>query len=115
LIAKDEAKSRGFDEAIQLNERGEIASACMANLFWLKRGKLLTPSLKTGCLAGTTREFVLESLDCEEIEAGIDELRNADQIFLTSAGLGVAPVAEFDGQNRDVREHPIINLIPRGA
>jgi len=113
LMAFDEAKSRGFDEAIRLNERGEIASACMANVFWLKSGKLFTPGLKTGCLAGTTREFVLENIDCEEVEAGIDELKNADQMFLTSAGIGIIAVAEFDGRSLASDPHPIIKLWPR--
>lgn len=98
LLALEEAKTRGLDEAIQPNERGEITSACMANVFWLKDEKLFTPSLETGCLPGTTREFVLENLDCEEVETGLETLKNADAIFLTSAGIGVVQAAEFDGR-----------------
>ena len=110
IIAKDEARSRGFDECIRLNERGEIASAAMANVFWQKGGTVFTPSLKTGCVPGTTRLQVLESfvvrkrmvyenpLNCVEVEMGIAELEAADEIFLTSAGLGVVQVAEFDGR-----------------
>ena len=112
IIAKDEAKRRGFDEAIQLNERGEISSACMANVFWLKDGRLFTPSLKTGCLPGTTRAFVLEGIDCEEVEAGIEDLRDADEIFLTSAGIGVAQVAEFEERKLQRNQHAVMKLIP---
>ena len=111
VIAKDEAKQRGFDEAIQLNERREIASACMANVFWLKGGRMFTPSLKTGCLAGTTREFVLENIDCEEVEVGIDELKVADEIFLTSAGFGVVHVAKFDEQTLRQNDCAITKLL----
>lgn len=113
LIAFDEAKSREFDEAIRVNERGEIASGCMANVFWLKGEKLYTPSLKTGCLVGTTREFVLENLDCEEVEPSFDELQNADQIFLTSAGIGVVLVRDFEGQKPGVDTHSILKLLPK--
>ena len=113
IMAMDEAKRRGADEAIQLNERGEIASACMANLFWLKGTELFTSSLKTGCLAGTTRGFTLENLECEEVEAGIEELRTADEIFLTSAGMGIIQVAEFDGRRLNRGPHLITNLLPR--
>ena len=113
ILAKDDAKSRGFDEAIQLNERGEVTSACMANVFWMKSGKLFTPSLGTGCLPGTTREFVIENLECEKVLNGIDELCSSDEIFLTSAGLGVAKVAEFEGRQLDRSPHPIMSLIPR--
>jgi branched-subunit amino acid aminotransferase/4-amino-4-deoxychorismate lyase len=97
LMAYDEAKNRGFDEAIRLNERGELTSACMANLFWLKNERLYTPSLTTGCLAGTTREFVLEKLECAEVEADLTELNEAEAVFLTSAGIGIAAVGAFNG------------------
>jgi len=95
ILALEEAKNRGFDEAVRLNERGEIASACMANIFWRKDGKLFTPSLETGCLAGTMREFVLENESEIEIKADLESLKNADEIFLTSAGLGICKVSEF--------------------
>ena len=112
IIAKDEAKQRGFDEAIQLNERGEIASASMANIFWLKGGRLFTPSVETGCLAGTTRELVLENIDCEEVEVGIDELEAADEMFLTSAGIGIVHVANFNEQKLRQNDHSITKLLP---
>jgi len=112
ILALGEAKQRGFDEAVCLNQRGEIASACMANIFWLNDGKLYTPSLKTGCLPGTTREFILENCECEEIEAEIEALKNADSIFLTSAGIGVVQAAEFDGKILDKRTHEILRLLP---
>lgn len=112
LLAVDESKTRGFDETIRLNERGEIASAGMANVFWTKEEKLYTPSLETGCLAGTIREFVLENIDCEEVEAGIEELKEADQIFLTSAGIGIVSVGEFNGRNLSQAPHPINKLWP---
>lgn len=112
ILALDEAKKRGFDEAVCLNEGGEIASAGMANIFWLKDRKLYTPSLKTGCLPGTTREFILENCECEEIEAEIEALKNADSIFLTSAGIGVVQAAEFDGKILNKRTHEILRLLP---
>ena len=45
----------GIDEAITLNERGEIAAATMANIFWVKDGTVYTPALSTGAIAGITR------------------------------------------------------------
>jgi branched-subunit amino acid aminotransferase/4-amino-4-deoxychorismate lyase len=96
ILALEEAQRRGFTEAVRVNERGEIVGACMANIFWLKDGKLFTPSLKTGCLAGATREFVLENRECFEVEEKAGILREADAIFLTSSGIGVAQVAEFE-------------------
>ncbi len=113
ILALDEAKARGFDEAIQINERGEVVSATMANVFWLKENILYTPSLKTGCLPGTTREFVLENLDCREVEMTLDKLNSSDAIFLTSAGLGVVQVAEFESRRFKEIAHPILELLPK--
>jgi branched-subunit amino acid aminotransferase/4-amino-4-deoxychorismate lyase len=113
LMAFEEAKTRGFDEAVRLNERGEVASACMANVFWLKDGKLCTPSLKTGCLAGTTREFILENVECAEVEVTIEDLYSAEVIFLTSAGIGVVQVAEFEGRIMQRQPYRILDIVPK--
>lgn len=111
VLAIKEAKSRGFNEAVRVNERGHIAGGCMSNVFWLKGEKLFTPSLSTGCLPGTTREFVLENLECDEVEADLKELENADAVYLTSAGLGVATVAELDGRQPAGPPNPITELL----
>jgi branched-subunit amino acid aminotransferase/4-amino-4-deoxychorismate lyase len=111
ILAVEDAKRRGCSEAVRLNERGHVAGACMANVFWLKGDKLFTPSLSTGCLPGTTREFVLENLECEEVEAEIGEIENAEAVFLTSAGLGVVAVDEFNGRRLSAADHPILELI----
>jgi branched-subunit amino acid aminotransferase/4-amino-4-deoxychorismate lyase len=111
-LARSETSRRDLNEAVQLNERDEVTSACMANLFWTRDGKLFTPSLTTGCLAGTTREYVMEKLECVEVEAGIAELNSADDIFLTSAGVGVVQIDEFDGRSLTLNPHPITELLP---
>jgi branched-subunit amino acid aminotransferase/4-amino-4-deoxychorismate lyase len=89
ILALEDAKAKGFDEAIRLNEKGEIVSACLANLFWMKGGTIFTPSLETGCLKGTTGEFIMENFTVEERKAELNELEKADDFFLTSAGVGV--------------------------
>lgn len=101
IMAWEEARGRDFDEAVALNERGEIASATMANLFWAVDGSLHTPALSTGALAGTTRARVIElahELSIPTVEGVYDlsDLGDADEIFLTSAGLGVGLVTTFD-------------------
>ncbi|MCA1590441.1 MAG: aminotransferase class IV [Acidobacteria bacterium] len=96
---------------MQLNERGHVASACTANVFWLRDGQLFTPSLATGCLAGTTREFVLENFECGELAVGIEDLKTADAIFLTSAGLDVVEVAQFDHRDLPATRYPITELL----
>lgn len=115
LLAWEDASKRGFHEAVRLNERGEIASACMANIFWERDGRLCTPSLQTGCLAGTTREYTLENIECEEVEAGIEELNTADRIFLTSSGIGIVPVARFNDRELEASDHALSGLFPRST
>lgn len=96
FMSLDEARGRGFHEAIRLNERGQVTSACMANVFWERGGRLYTPSLSTGCLAGTTREYLLAHVECVETGSGIEELMAADAVYLTSAGLGVVAANEMN-------------------
>jgi branched-subunit amino acid aminotransferase/4-amino-4-deoxychorismate lyase len=101
VLAWEEAQSRDFDEAVVLNERGEIVSATTANLFWAKNGTVHTPTLSSGALAGITRECVIELANKSFIPLleGIYEMQDltdADEIFLTSSSLGVAPVTTFD-------------------
>jgi len=112
ILALDEAKEQGFIEAIRVNERGEIASATMANVFWLKDEILHTPSLSTGCLPGTTREFIMENLEVLEVERPLEDLNSVDAIFLTSAGVGVALSAEFGSRRFAPIDHPILHLLP---
>jgi branched-subunit amino acid aminotransferase/4-amino-4-deoxychorismate lyase len=95
VLSLENAKDKGFDEAIRLNERGEVVSASMANIFWIKDGEIITPSLETGCLRGTTRSFVLENFTVKQKKANLAELDDADEIFLTSAGIGIANVKSF--------------------
>src|SRR4029079_15843391 len=90
-----------FDEAVMLNERGEIVSATMANIFWFKNGTLHTPALSTGAIAGITRAAVIELAGKQFIPVieGVYELADltdADEIFLSSASVGVALVTTFN-------------------
>jgi branched-subunit amino acid aminotransferase/4-amino-4-deoxychorismate lyase len=109
LLAWERAKNTGFDEAVRLNERGEVTSVCVANIFWVKNEKLYTPSLRTGALEGTTRAFVLEQavingIEYFEVERGMEDLLGADECFLTSAGIGIRNVAAIDGTRYDGSE-----------
>lgn len=112
VLSLEDAKKRGFHEAVRLNERGIVTGACMANVFWAKGGRLFTPALSTGCLPGTTREFVLENLECEEVEAEIGELDTADSIFLTSAGLGAVEAAAFEGRPLFCSDNAVLKVLP---
>ena len=103
LLAKTEAKDRGADDAILLDTRGEVAEAASSNLFLVSGARLVTPPLDAAILPGITRRQVLRLA----AEAGIaaaerpvlpDELRSADEVFLTNAVVELLPVRSIDGQ-----------------
>lgn len=101
IMAWEEAQARDFAEAVRLNERGSVVSCTMANIFWAAEGTIYTPALSTGALAGTTREVMIEQareLAIPLVEGVYDlpALADADEIFITSAGRGVALVTSFD-------------------
>ena len=116
VLAWEEAQSRDFDEAVVLNERGEIASATTANLFWVKDGTVHTPNLSGGAIAGITRECVIDIADKHffPLLEGVYEmadLTDADEIFLTSSGLGVAPVTTFDFRRYALEPDSVTSVI----
>ena len=101
VLAREEARTRQFDEAVLLNERGEVVSATMANIFWIKDGTVHTPTLSIGVLPGVTRAKVIKLAGKHFIPLveGVYELgalTEADEIFLTSASLGIGIVTTFD-------------------
>ena len=101
-LAWREAQSRGFDEAILLNQNNHICEGARSNVFWTRGGELFTPALSTGCLPGIARRLVLqwareENVETHEIEYSINQLRSADGVFLTSAATGIREVAAFGG------------------
>ncbi len=107
VLARIEARERGADEALMLNNRGEVACATAANLFWLRQGRLFTPSLDCGVLAGVTRGRVIaaaraQGLEVVETRAALDEATGAQAMMLTNSLIGLRDVrrlgeAVFEG------------------
>jgi branched-chain amino acid aminotransferase/4-amino-4-deoxychorismate lyase len=103
VLARREARARGADEALLLNERGELACAAAANLFWVKHEVLFTPALDCGVLDGIVRGRVIawaraEGRGVEEARAGPEALAGADAVFLTNSLIGARRVVAVDGR-----------------
>ncbi len=118
LFALDEARSRDFNEAVLLNERGEIVSTTAANIFWVQGDEVFTPSPSTGCVAGVTRHFVHEiavrwKLHVVEGSFPVQRLLDAREVFLTSTAREVAIVSSFDAKEYSNRQARIAKLISR--
>jgi len=113
-LAAQEARDRGFDEAIFLNEAGRVAEGSAMNLFIVRDGRLITPDVTQGILEGITRETVMtlarEGLDLPTEQRGIDraELYIADEVFLCGTAAQIAPVTKVDGRSvADGRPGPL--------
>ncbi len=87
------AVERGFDEAILLNERGEVSEGTRTNVWIRRRGQWLTPPLSSGCLGGVYRARMLETWDdAAEALLHLDDLVTAEQLALSNAVHGFLPV-----------------------
>jgi len=103
VIALRFAHDRGAAEAIFANTRGEVCEGTGSNVFYDYDGALVSPSLSAGCLAGVTRELLIEWLaedgaPVSEIALPIDTLRQASEAFITSTTRDVMPIAKVDGR-----------------
>jgi branched-chain amino acid aminotransferase len=101
-LAKTEAVSNGYDEAIMLAPDGHISEGSGENIFLVIDGKLVTPASQNNILIGITRNTVIELAEKElripTIHRAIDrsELYTADECFLTGTAAHVMPVSEVD-------------------
>lgn len=103
ILAVREAQARGADEAILLNSRGEVAEGASSNVFVVKDAVVVTPPLLAGILPGITRDLIVEmgpavGLDVREGTLYVDDLRGADELFVTSTLKEVAPATTLDGR-----------------
>ena len=91
-------RARRFDEALLFNDLAELVSACMANVFLVRDGKIATPARSSGARAGVIREWVMARRKVEERRLRREDVIAADEIFLTNSWLGVMPVATLEGR-----------------
>jgi branched-chain amino acid aminotransferase len=98
VVALAFAKERGASEAIFANTVGQLCEGTGSNVFLGIGGRLVTPPLRSGCLAGVTRALVLETVGAVEEDLPVDALRTADEAFLTSTTREVQPIRAVDGE-----------------
>jgi branched-chain amino acid aminotransferase len=97
VVALRHAEAAGADEAVLANTAGDLCEGTGTNVFVGRGGRLHTPPLSSGCLAGVTRELVLELVDVVEEDLPLAALAGADEAFLTSSTRNVQPIASVDG------------------
>ncbi len=91
------AAERGGSEAIFGNTAGRLCEGTGTNVFVVIGGRLLTPPLSAGCLAGVTRALVIEWADAEEEDLPLGALASAEEAFLSGTTRDVQPIRSVDG------------------
>ena len=103
ILARQEARAAGVDEALCLNEKGLLAEASMSNIFIITHGTLRTPGEENGILPGITRGTILElasklGIDAAEQDIKPDKLSQAEEAFLTNSLMEIMPLTEVEGK-----------------
>jgi branched-chain amino acid aminotransferase len=103
VVALRAAHQAGAHEALMANTRGELCEGTGTNVVLVLGGRLVTPPLTSGCLAGITRELLLEwseqaGTPIEQRALTMAELAAAEEVLLTSSTRDVQPVSELDGR-----------------
>jgi branched-chain amino acid aminotransferase len=113
-----EAHDAGFDEVVLLNERGEVAECTAANVFCVKSGRVATPPLDSGCLEGITRQVLLEigpqaGVPVEEKVLRPQDLREADEVFISSTNRTLLAVGEIAGHKYAAPPGPVTQKLEK--
>jgi len=102
IIARELARAADADEAVRLDDDGNVIECATSNIFVVSAGEVSTPSTDDGALPGIVRARVLALCDKLEITSRVRDLivrdlRSADELFVTSSLRGVVPVTRLDG------------------
>jgi branched-subunit amino acid aminotransferase/4-amino-4-deoxychorismate lyase len=103
LLALQEALEKKTTESLWFTTENKLAEGCVSNVFIVKDGTLLTPSLDTPVLPGIARKTVLEiaakeGIAFEEKDLFINDLLEADEVFVTNSIMTVMPVATVEAK-----------------
>ena len=101
------ATERGGGEAIFANLAGNLCEGTGTNVFVAIGGRLITPPLSSGCLAGVTRALVIEWASAAEDDLPLDDLSNVDEAFLTGTTRDVQPIGHVNGRKLAAVPGPI--------
>ena len=103
ILATQDAKKRKFDEAILLDKNNKVSEAPGENIFIVKNNILITPPLSSSALDGITRKSILEFAKSMKVKTKIkeitkDELKKADEVFLTGTAAEITPVIKIESK-----------------
>jgi branched-chain amino acid aminotransferase len=99
VLALARAHEHGAGEALMPDTQGRLCEGTGSNVFLVLDGRLITPSLATGCLAGVTRDLVLKWSGAIEVDVPMSALAEAEEVFITSSTRDVQPVHRVDSRS----------------
>lgn len=105
--AIERARKHDASEAIFPNTQGQLCEGTGTNVFVVSEGRLVTPPLSSGCLAGITRDLVLETTDAVEADIALTDFVDCDEAFLTSSTRDVMPINSIDGRTLATIDGPV--------
>ena len=115
VLAAMEASQSGVDEALMLDQAGDLVSVTSGNIYLVTDGNLLTPPLATCGIAGTRRRLILQQLApacglaVRETAVGLEQLEQCDEAFYSNSLLGLRPVGRFG--SRAWSSHPVCEAL----
>ncbi len=114
ILASIYFQNQGWDNCILCNEQGHLAETANANLFFIRQNILHTPAASTGLLPGTMRQLIIELAQAQSIKVKegtwpLEELAEADGVFLTNAIQGIRWVESLEHWR--YQKHPFTPLL----
>ncbi|WP_328945609.1 aminodeoxychorismate lyase [Streptomyces sp. NBC_00250] len=107
VVALARAREQGATEALFANTVGQLCEGTGSNVFVVVDGRILTPPVSSGCLAGITRALAVEWTGARETDLPLDVLESAEEIFLTSTLRDVQAVHRVDGRELSSAPGPV--------
>jgi branched-chain amino acid aminotransferase len=116
VMASRISKKNGWFEAFFVDEQGYVLEGARSNIFIVEKGTLKTPPLRGAVLAGITRQTVIQlaheaKIPVEETAIHRDQLFKADEVFMTSSIVEIAPMISFDGKSLQSSSNPVTHSL----
>jgi len=105
-----ERDEKGFDDLILMDREGHVSECISSNVFWVKDNTYYTPSLRSGCIGGVMRNYIIDQLKesgvkLKKVMAKKHDLLNADAVFSTNV-TGISVIRSID----NVTFSPVLEL-----
>lgn len=103
------AKEEGWDDVLFMNVSDEVCETAVANIYFIKGGRIITPKVSAGLLNGVIRHWLVDEVDVVEALVPSSEIKKMDAAFVSNSVLGVMKVAAIG--DHEFKDHPLIHTL----